>query len=75
VAERSLGLESPEFVESWVDRVLVGSSLESSVAFVDSSHLGPIERTDEAGICNDLEAEIVLRFRTRPLYYFIGLFF
>ena len=58
VSERTLIKLDKNTDRSWLEKI-VDTSLQMSVIFVDTSELGPIERQDDLGICNDLEAEIV----------------
>jgi DNA replication ATP-dependent helicase Dna2 len=50
--------------ETWMSKI-VDTNIETSVIFVDTTGLGPMERQDDAGICNDVEAEIVVQIYDR----------
>jgi len=50
--------------ETWMSKI-VDTNIETSVVFVDTTGLGPMERQDDAGICNDVEAEIVVQIYDR----------
>ena len=64
VAERTLFNLHQNADRSWLEKI-TDTSLQMSVLFVDTSELGPIERQDDLGICNDLEAEIVAQIYDR----------
>ncbi len=49
---------------SWMGQ-LTDTNIAMSVLFLDTTDLGPVERQDDAGICNDLEAEIVVQVYER----------
>lgn len=49
---------------SWMEQ-LSDTNIEMSVLFLDTTDLGPVERQDDAGVCNDLEAEIVVQVYNR----------
>ena len=49
---------------SWMSKI-VDTNIEASVVFVDTTQLGPMERQDDVGICNDVEAEIVVQIYDR----------
>ena len=62
VAERTLHFNSDDVSREsdWLKKI-ADSSIETSVIFVDTTQLGATERSDESGICNDVEAEIIDR--------------
>ena len=69
VAERTLFCFDTSMLPSpdsrlWMEQ-LTDTNIEMSVLFLDTTDLGPVERQDDTGVCNDLEAEIVVQVYDR----------
>ena len=62
VSERALHFNGDDAGRKpgWLQKI-ADSNIKMSVLFIDTTQLGASERSDESGICNDVEAEIVDR--------------